>query len=109
MNESITENTLIFMPKRSQEGGNIDAETHQTAMPKLAPKMIRTIITNYVFPIGKITVPQGEPESQQVNIEHHTKVLFEIGVQSIQISCSTKRYKQTKTINNCLHKFIPNR
>ena len=42
------------MPKGSQKGTQIDANTDQKSMPKLVTKKIRKIINNHVFLNGKM-------------------------------------------------------
>ena len=40
---------MEFIEKGSQNGAEIDAETHQKSMPKLVSKKIRNIMENHVF------------------------------------------------------------
>ena len=91
------------MPKGSQNGGEINAKTHQKSMQKLVAKEMRKIVKKQVFPMcknrfligrySKFEVLQGECANLKIHqktIKNEVKIHPKIYEKTRQISCSKK-------------------
>ena len=91
------------MPQGCQNGGTIDAKTHQKSMQKLVAKKMRKIVKIHVFPMcknrfligrySKFEVLQGECanlEIHQKTIKNETNIHLKVNGKSMQFPCSKK-------------------
>ena len=97
---------MKLTPKGFQNGGEIDAKTHQQSMPKLLTEKIMKVIKNQVCLNGKIIEihckNKGcfkglagcmcERETHQLTVKSETRIHPTTYEKSIQISCSEKGY-----------------